>query len=214
MRKEGRGNPRTLIIPILIAQGRRRWSRSTTLMADFFSHYSEALRDDCEPFIPNFRYLLYDIQEQDAADMIRHTLLKITIELMALVFEEDESKLEARMTELLTMSEIGEISDSYAEQVLRLLEYVMRGNRHFDQAMFETIRQNVTTEAHEGSELIMNFADQLEQKGKHKKELAIFLKLTRRGESKESIMDLLDLDDKSFEALQAEVNEMDENSVD
>ena len=146
--------------------------------------------------------------------MIHHTLLTITIERMALVFEEDEAKLEVRMTELLTMSEIGEISDSYAEQVLRLLEYVMRGNRHFDQAMFDSIRQNVTTEDHEGSELIMNFADQLEQKGKHKKELAIFLKLTRRGESKEAIMDLLDLDEASFEALQAEINEIDGNSVD
>ncbi|ADH98443.1 Rpn family recombination-promoting nuclease/putative transposase [Salisediminibacterium selenitireducens] len=220
---EDRGNPRTLIIPILIAQDRRRWSRSTTLMADFFSHYSQSLRDDCEPFTPNFRYLLYDIQEQDAADMIRHTLLKITIELMALVFEEDEAKLEARMTELLTMSEIGEISDSYAEQVLRLLEYIMRGNRHFDEAMFESIRQNVTTEDHEGSEMIMNFAEQLEQrgikkgleqgmekgmeKGQHQRDLAFFLKLTRRGESKEAIVDLLDLDDASFEALQAEVNE-------
>ena len=73
----------------------------------------------------------------------------------------------------------------------------------------------------------MNFAEQLEQRGfdqgfqegfkqgfkqgfdqaQRQIELTVFPKLIRHGYSKESIMDLLDLDEESFEALQAEVNE-------
>lgn len=205
-RSETSRKRKSLILPILISQGSKRWNQPTDLTEDLFDGYQDESLDLFHPYTPNFHYLLFDVQEKEAVNLIQHSFLRIVLEIFSLVHEEQLDKLESKLIELLTMNTIKDISDSYSEQVIRLLKYLLEGNRQFTKDSLNTINEQVESVRPEGSEMIMNLAEELRKEGRQEgqlqKSMQIFEKLKQRGESKETIMHLLDINECEYEQME------------
>ncbi|WP_198155021.1 Rpn family recombination-promoting nuclease/putative transposase [Salisediminibacterium beveridgei] len=220
-RSETNNKPKSFILPILISQRKKHWNRSTNFTKYVFDGFEAESLEMFDPFIPDFDYLLFDVQEREAIKLIRHSFLRITLEVFSLVHEDQPKQLEERLIDLLTMGAIHEISDSYAEQVIRLLRYLLEGNSQFTRESLNTIHEQVKTVQPEGGEIIMSLAEELKkegrqmgkkegrqegrQEGQMQKTLQIFGKLMHRGESKETIMELLDIDENEFDRMKKEL---------
>ena len=209
------------IIPILIAQKKTPWQGKTEFAQDMFGEEVLENNEPLRPFIPTFEFLLFDFKADHVAKAIQaieNKMERLSFEVFRMIDEENMTKLEEKLIELVTIESIRQSSASHEEWLSRMLYYVLNGNSHLKPENFVDMTRRLETTDPERSEWLMTLAEHLRQEGMEKgmekglekgilkgiqkgelnKALIMFRKLQERGESKETIMDLLDINEEIY----------------
>lgn len=163
MKKEGI-NELPIVIPMIIYHGQNKWNTKTTL-GEMIDGYDE-LPEDIKEYIPNYKYLLYDISRFKDEEIKGKAQLKIMLTIYRDIFTKygkdlDESIL--RSVEFLTELEDKQTGIEYFETLMR---YVFSARTDMTEADAHEMIEKIGKTYPEGSEAIMTLAEKFIEKGK------------------------------------------------
>jgi predicted transposase YdaD len=122
------------IFPLVVYHGERRWTASTEFI-DLFKDLPDALR----PYMPNYRYFLYDLSDYSDDEITDAVILQVGMLLLKYIYSEE---LFARLPGIIRL--LNRLSDSrtalgYFET---LIWYVSSGAKHLtEQQLVEVVKE-------------------------------------------------------------------------
>lgn len=218
IKKEGTGGL-PVIIPLVIYHGQVSWNAGTTL-GEMITGYQE-LPNNIQEFVPNYRYLLYDISKFTAEEIKGIAQLKILFTIFKDIFTKDNKGLQE--TIYMAVKYLQELEDKQTgiEYFETLIRYVFSAGKNLTKADIEEILEEIETTFPEGSEVAMTLAEIFREEGKkegmiegiergieigaRKQKIEVAKRLIRMGLPIEQIMDATDLPRKEVEKLAEEM---------
>ncbi|SMB89970.1 conserved hypothetical protein (putative transposase or invertase) [Desulfonispora thiosulfatigenes DSM 11270] len=155
-----------IIIPLVIYHGKNKWNIRSTL-GEMIAGY-ETIPEDVKEFIPNYKYLLYDVSRYQDEDIKGAAQLKILLTIFRDIFIKDKEGLQETITlaaKYLRELESRQTGVEYFETFLR---YVFYAGKSFNEEDLQKITEEIERIYPEGSELIMTTAERLIREGMEK----------------------------------------------
>ena len=155
-----------VIIPIVIYHGKTRWNIVENL-GDIIEGYYE-LPEDIKEYIPNFKYLIYDLSSFTDEQIKGQVINKIILTTFKKIQNED---FEGMMECLLDMGiYLNELEDKQraTEYFEILMKYVFGARTDFTQKEARKIIKQIENIYPEGSEIVMTLAERFIEEGMEK----------------------------------------------
>ena len=155
-----------IIIPLVIYQGKDNWDIKTSL-GEIITNY-ESLPQDIRQYVPNFKYLFYDISTYTDEEIKGQVLLKMILEISRDIFAEDNKRL--LQTILKAAHYLKELADKQTgiEYFEVFIRYIFGARADLTKKDMNDIVRKTKDTFLEGSEVIMTLAEQLRAEGMEK----------------------------------------------
>ncbi|SMB82642.1 conserved hypothetical protein (putative transposase or invertase) [Desulfonispora thiosulfatigenes DSM 11270] len=195
-------NELPIIIPLVIYHGKNKWQIRTTL-GEMIEGYEE-LPEEIKEFIPNYKYLLYDVSKYKDEDIKGIAQLKIILTIFRDIFIKDKEGLKETIT--LAAKYLRELEDRQTgiEYFETFLKYVFNVGESLDEEDLKNIAEEIERIYPEGRELIMTTAERLRKEGRKEERKNVARKLLIKGMPVAEIIDITGLTKEEIEKLKRE----------
>ncbi|AGL03684.1 Rpn family recombination-promoting nuclease/putative transposase [Desulfoscipio gibsoniae] len=203
-----------VIIPLVVYHGQEGWNIKA--LGEMIPRYEELPRD-VQAFIPDYKYLLYDLSRYTDREIKGEAQLRIFLTMLRDIYTKDSKGLVKsifRAVEYLQELEDKETGVDYFETLIR---YVFSAGKNLTKSDINEIIKRIETTYPEGSEKMVTIAEMFREEGKEegimkgmergieigarKKEIDVVKRLAKMGLSMEQIIDAVDLPKKEVEKI-------------
>ena len=167
-----------LIIPMVIYHGQRKWNIGLKL-----SDMIEDIPDGLEIYLPDYKYLLYDLSHYSHQDIRGEGELRVFLEILSSFFRDD---FEERFKEALLVLEKLRKQEKGIEYFETVIRYIINAKEGIGVNDLKEMVKNISTER---GEEVMTIADQLREEV----EVEIAEKLIKKGMEVKEIEDVTKL---------------------
>ncbi|OLS01549.1 Rpn family recombination-promoting nuclease/putative transposase [Tissierella creatinophila] len=198
-------NKLPIIIPLVIYHGKEKWDIRKTL-GEMIEGY-ELLPKDVKEFVPNYKYILYDISRYRDEDIRGMAQLRIVLTIFRDIFIKDKEGLKETIN--IAAKYLRELEDKQTgiEYFETFLKYVFYSGKSFDEEDLKDIIENVEKAYPEGSGLIVTTAERLIKEGMEKGIEEGMEKGMEKGEKEGKVVIAIKLLTKKFGILPSETKD-------
>lgn len=161
--KKENTNKLPAIIPLVVYHGKEGWNIKTTL-GEMISGY-EDLPQDVRVFIPDYKYLLYDLSGYTDEEIKGEAQLRIILTMLRDIYAKDGKMLMESIFRAVEYLQRIEDKQSGIEYFETLIRYVFSAGRKLTRSDVNEIIERIETTYPEGSELVMTIAEMLREEG-------------------------------------------------
>ncbi len=161
--KKENTNKLPVIIPLVVYHGKEGWNIKTTL-GEMISGY-EDLPQDARGFIPDYKYLLYDLSGYTDEEIKGEAQLRIILTMLRDIYAKDGKMLMESIFRAVEYLQRIEDKQSGIEYFETLIRYVFSAGRNLTRSDVDEIIERIETTYPEGSELVMTIAEMLREEG-------------------------------------------------
>lgn len=184
-----------IIIPLVIYHGRKNWTIGETL-ADLITGY-EQLSADIQKYIPNYKYLLYDITTIAREDIKGTNELQLFLKIIKYIFETDIEQSIIIVENASIDVETGQLERTVFNT---LITYILHAR---DDVPVENLKERLTVE---GRKIFMSVADQLREQGIEKGIKEVAKKMLQLKIDEQQIIDATGLTKNELEQIKDSSN--------
>ena len=152
-----------IVIPLLIYHHKDEWNLLTRL-GEMITGYDE-LSEDIRKYIPNYEYLLYDLNKYNEEDIKLESITRIVIKIMKDVRYAEKNKVIAILEEGFNLLEEVVKKDTVTHYIESCLRYILSVRNDIEKEEMLEIAGKISVE---GRELVMTTAERLIQEGMEK----------------------------------------------
>lgn len=199
-----------MIIPIIIYHGKASWNIGYTLGNRIDGYNS--LPHDIQKYIPNYKYLLYDLSNYTDEEIKGRAQIKIMMTMFRDIFAKDNRGLQEsilRSIQYLVELEDRETGIEYFETLMR---YIFSARADLTKQNAREIMKKIETDYPEGSEIIMSLAEKFREEGIKEGIKEGMTKGIKEGERRKSINYAIKLLTKRFGRLPEDYKKRIENA--
>jgi predicted transposase/invertase (TIGR01784 family) len=154
-RNAGKNVELPLVIPLVFYHGKEKWNISPKL-----SGILEEIPKEINDYMPDFKYILYDLSKYSDEELKGSLVLRIFLELTKNIFTEDIDKKLIEVFSLFKKLEGKETGMQYFEVIIK---YILNTR---DDLTINSLKEAVKQTIPERSEDIMTLAERLREEGK------------------------------------------------
>ena len=162
--KKEANNHLPLIIPLVIYHGQQKWQIKTTL-GEIIPGY-EKLPEDIKVFVPNYRYLLYDLSTYTDAEIKGEAQLRIFFTMLRDIYTKDGGQLINSILRAAEYLQIIADKQSGMEYFETLIRYIFNAAKSLAKNDIHKIIKQIKTNYPEGGEVVMTIARILREEGR------------------------------------------------
>lgn len=200
-----------IIIPLVIYHGKEKWNIRTSLR-EMISGYDE-LSDDIKEYIPNYKYLLYDISRFTNEQIKGQAQLKIALTAFRDVFTKYGKDLQESIFRAFEYLEELEDKQTGIEYFETLMRYIFSARTNMTEADAKEIIKKIETTYPEGSEVVMTLAERFMEEGAMKGLEKVVKNSIIKGLTTEDIIEITGLKKEEIEEIRKKMlNEAKEDS--
>lgn len=149
-----------VIMPLLIFHDKGEWTANTKL-GDWIEGYND-LPTEMKKYIPNYEYLLYNLNEFDEEEIRAGVVTKVSMKLLSRARNASKEEIIELFKEVIGLLIKIELTDGMTNIVEACIRYVLNVRDDVTKEEFREIAGEVTLE---GSEFVMTVADKLREEG-------------------------------------------------
>ncbi|WP_028309770.1 Rpn family recombination-promoting nuclease/putative transposase [Desulfitibacter alkalitolerans] len=200
--KKENSNELPVVIPLVIYHGKDNWKVKTTL-GEMIKGYAD-LPEEVKKYVPNYEYLLYDISKYTDDEIKGEVQLRILLTIFRDIFKKDNKSISE--TILRAAESLRELDDKQKgiEYFETFMRYIFNAGQKLTKKDIDDIIKKIETTYPEGSEVVMNLAEQLKQEGREEGREEGKMKGIKEGETRALAKTAVRLLTKKFGALPEE----------
>ena len=152
-----------VILPLLIYHGRENWSGGNTL-GNMIAGY-EKLPDNIKEYIPNYKYMVYDISRYTDDEIKGNAYLRIMLTLLRDIFTKDDNEFYKSFLKAIEYIKELEDKQSGIEYFETMIRYIFSARKDLTKEAVNKLQKELKNNYSEGSDLVMTLAEILRKEG-------------------------------------------------
>ncbi len=161
--KKEKADELPMIIPLVIYHGKDSWNIKTTL-GEMIPGYKE-LPKDIQGFIPDYKYLIYDISRYTDEEIKGGAQLRILLTIFRDVFTKDSKGLQESIYRAAIYLRELEDKQTGIEYFETLMRYIFNAGKNLTKSDVNEIIEKIEDAYPEGSEVVMTLAEMFKEEG-------------------------------------------------